>query len=110
SSLDVSTITCDSVAIGVILLFCCFFVIVRPPRSTLFPYTTLFRSMPAWHQSDVHHPACANHCGSYRERITSCSEPDFQAATTTAASRRMSKTFWFCHCRLSPRPWGRESG
>src|SRR5260370_22507742 len=21
----------------------------RPPRSTLFPYTTLFRSMPAWH-------------------------------------------------------------
>src|SRR2546426_4015731 len=30
--------------------FCCFFfflMIRRPPRSTLFPYTTLFRSRPA---------------------------------------------------------------
>src|SRR6266487_6609894 len=31
-------------------LSCCFFfflMIRRPPRSTLFPYTTLFRSLPA---------------------------------------------------------------
>src|SRR6202047_4339776 len=28
-----------------VLLFCCFFLMIRrPPRSTLFPYTTLFRS------------------------------------------------------------------
>src|ERR1019366_10252976 len=28
--------------------FCCFFLMIRrPPRSTLFPYTTLFRSPPA---------------------------------------------------------------
>src|SRR6266851_8876853 len=29
-------------------LFCCFFFLMirRPPRSTLFPYTTLFRSRP----------------------------------------------------------------
>src|SRR6266853_5516657 len=27
-----------------ILLFVCFLMIRRPPRSTLFPYTTLFRS------------------------------------------------------------------
>src|SRR3712207_7080101 len=27
---------------------CCFFLMIRrPPRSTLFPYTTLFRSWPA---------------------------------------------------------------
>src|SRR5215204_7466123 len=27
---------------------CCFFLMIRrPPRSTLFPYTTLFRSMPS---------------------------------------------------------------
>src|SRR3712207_7426996 len=27
-------------------LFCCFFLMIRrPPRSTLFPYTTLFRSL-----------------------------------------------------------------
>src|SRR5690606_41949411 len=25
-----------------------FFITPRPPRSTLFPYTTLFRSVPAW--------------------------------------------------------------
>src|SRR2546430_10317256 len=33
---------------------CCFFFLMirRPPRSTLFPYTTLFRSQPAsgWHR------------------------------------------------------------
>src|SRR5690606_42047982 len=27
-----------------------FLVIRRPPRATLFPYTTLFRSMSEWHQ------------------------------------------------------------
>src|SRR3712207_8147082 len=29
------------------MLFCFFLMIRRPPRSTLFPYTTLFRSPPA---------------------------------------------------------------
>src|SRR2546426_9591390 len=28
-----------------------FLMIRRPPRSTLFPYTTLFRSLPSWHAS-----------------------------------------------------------
>src|SRR6266496_5726189 len=34
------------------LLFLFFLMIRRPPRSTLFPYTTLFRSAPArcWHR------------------------------------------------------------
>src|SRR6266536_3154882 len=35
----------------IFMIFCCFFffflMIRRPPRSTLFPYTTLFRSTPA---------------------------------------------------------------
>src|SRR5438874_10465467 len=32
------------------LCFCFFFlVILQPPRSTLFPYTTLFRSQAPWH-------------------------------------------------------------
>src|SRR6266536_4753136 len=31
------------------LLYCLFFLMIRrPPRSTLFPYTTLFRSCWAW--------------------------------------------------------------
>src|SRR5712664_4692688 len=34
---------------SVLLVFCLFFFLMirRPPRSTLFPYTTLFRSYPA---------------------------------------------------------------
>src|SRR3712207_8798771 len=44
-------------------------MIRRPPRSTLFPYTTLFRSPPA---GDVHGVAVT------QEEIT------FQGATTTA--------------------------
>src|SRR3712207_8309841 len=31
-------------------------MIRRPPRSTLFPYTTLFRSRPVQHPVVVHHP------------------------------------------------------
>src|SRR2546430_3474138 len=29
-----------------------FLMIRRPPRSTLFPYTTLFRSLPTWRLGD----------------------------------------------------------
>src|SRR3712207_8353414 len=33
---------------------CCFYLMIRrPPRSTLFPYTTLFRSIRAERQIDV---------------------------------------------------------
>src|SRR6478672_13063750 len=34
--------------VGLLCLFCFFFFLMirRPPRSTLFPYTTLFRSSP----------------------------------------------------------------
>src|SRR5438067_10564791 len=38
---------------GVMLLFFFFLMIRRPPRSTLFPYTTLFRSQRALAQSAV---------------------------------------------------------
>src|SRR5262249_61628477 len=40
-----------------LLLFFFFLMIRRPPRSTLFPYTTLFRS---------------DHCGAYEARYHSC--------------------------------------
>src|SRR5260370_4051364 len=35
-------------------------MIRRPPRSTLFPYTTLFRSLPAWLALTVHVPAMSS--------------------------------------------------
>src|SRR3712207_8637448 len=34
------------------LVFFFFLMIRRPPRSTLFPYTTLFRSIPAFDEED----------------------------------------------------------
>src|SRR3712207_98931 len=43
-------------------------MIRRPPRSTLFPYTTLFRSMPS---AVGYQPTLASEMGSMQERITS---------------------------------------
>src|SRR5205809_2050179 len=38
------------------VFFCFFFLMIRrPPRSTLFPYTTLFRSIPHWQQRQPQH-------------------------------------------------------
>src|SRR2546427_7072971 len=41
--------------LSLFFLFFFFLMIRRPPRSTLFPYTTLFRSCP----SSAHTPSCA---------------------------------------------------
>src|SRR2546426_6764555 len=38
-------------------LFFFFLMIRRPPRSTLFPYTTLFRSRPCRRRADLSHAA-----------------------------------------------------
>src|SRR6476620_12099499 len=35
-------------SVFLVLVFFFFLMIRRPPRSTLFPYTTLFRSVSAW--------------------------------------------------------------
>src|SRR5260363_442743 len=47
---------CFCFLFGFLLFFFLFFfflMIRRPPRSTLFPYTTLFRSLPAFEPSAV---------------------------------------------------------
>src|SRR5258708_19504621 len=46
-------------------------MIRRPPRSTLFPYTTLFRSLP-----DIpgETPAPANHRGPLLSRLAGCAD------------------------------------
>src|SRR5438105_9648992 len=38
-------------------------MIRRPPRSTLFPYTTLFRSVSMWGPTSTHLPNPAGSCG-----------------------------------------------
>src|SRR5437868_11624328 len=59
------------------LLFFFFLIIRRPPRSTLFPYTTLFRSALAELGLDV--ALCTR-------------EPDFAAAVMAATSRDRKST------------------
>src|SRR2546422_7407977 len=52
-----------------LFLFFFFLMIRRPPRSTLFPYTTLFRSIRVDYRSgDVHCRSCPKH-RSIRPRI-----------------------------------------
>src|SRR5204862_8324713 len=59
------------------LLSCFFFLMIRrPPRSTLFPYTTLFRS-------DARVPSLRT-----VRSIAACSRPAYGAATRRRASHR----------------------
>src|SRR5256885_17161935 len=46
---------CLYISTSVHLFFLFFFLMIRrPPRSTLFPYTTLFRSLTAWEFHNYH--------------------------------------------------------
>src|ERR1051326_9250242 len=50
---------CCIIKIVGIVETCLFFLMIRrPPRSTLFPYTTLFRSTPATEEFDAHGVFC----------------------------------------------------
>src|SRR2546427_10631384 len=51
---------CSDVLFAPLLFF--FLMIRRPPRSTLFPYTTLFRSPSAARASRGGRPACTERC------------------------------------------------
>src|SRR5580698_10760503 len=50
----------------IVLFFFFFLMIRRPPRSTLFPYTTLFRSRRCWATSSAAPGCCRS--GSTRDR------------------------------------------
>src|SRR5215813_15171608 len=60
-----------SFAIVVLLLFFFFLMIRRPPRSTLFPYTTLFRSRLGQQHRDRRRHQRAIDCGPRSEEHTS---------------------------------------
>src|SRR5262249_62138976 len=49
-------------------LFFFFLMIRRPPRSTLFPYTTLFRSQPRSHSLPARDRTARSHNGRRRRR------------------------------------------
>src|SRR6267142_5612506 len=52
---------CILIFFSIIFFFFFFLMIRRPPRSTLFPYTTLFRSKPKGLPL-FRHPNCRFHC------------------------------------------------
>src|SRR3712207_8224920 len=61
-----------------------FLMIRRPPRSTLFPYTTLFRSY-----SSTSSVAVSDHCRSSRKRTTGA--PEASASTSLAIASKRSE-------------------
>src|SRR5258708_16763731 len=63
-------------------------MIRRPPRSTLFPYTTLFRSRPAARDDTVHLIGCTR--DSYRDRSLDGSVVRTISVRVSSASDRKS--------------------
>src|SRR6266436_3129845 len=70
-------------------LFFFFLMIRRPPRSTLFPYTTLFRSRPGWGGSTI------------RRASPSCSCPGRGSPRSTAGRDRKSTRLNSSHGYIS---------
>src|SRR2546430_3967835 len=60
-------ISCCVLIIENLYIFFFFLMIRRPPRSTLFPYTTLFRSVPCFDAGQCA-PTFSHHAGSRRDR------------------------------------------
>src|SRR5258708_11151959 len=57
-------------------------MIRRPPRSTLFPYTTLFRSLAYWGRDSLKVASCA----------AGCADPAAQLATLDRKSTRLNSS------------------
>src|SRR5438034_2008937 len=66
-----------------------FLMIRRPPRSTLFPYTTLFRSRPGLHRDGQHAGRC--------ERVT---DRDLQSRSEEHTSELQSHSDLVCRLLL----------
>src|SRR3712207_7894100 len=76
--------------------FCsCFFfflMIRRPPRSTLFPYTTLFRSTPPRRGPAVGPSGCCSRCGSAARTPATPTTSRWPSTSTRARSRSEEHT------------------
>src|SRR2546429_6658106 len=71
------------------LLFFFFLMIRRPPRSTLFPYTTLFRSFCGWPWSEAHlrHIRRAFVVNKMGRTEGSCAESDIESQQDRKSTR-----------------------
>src|SRR3712207_8801675 len=93
-------------------LFCCFFLMIRrPPRSTLFPYTTLFRSLSccahkveirrreSWLRPQWRWPGGAGRIGA-RPPPASCATRRIPARSEEHTSELQSRQYLVCRLLL----------
>src|SRR5436189_2277744 len=77
-------------------LFSFFFIIRRPPRSTLFPYTTLFRSPPSEARRRAEMPESRQKRPPHRHRATPATAPRDRKSTRLHSSHRCISYAVFC--------------
>src|SRR2546425_8988935 len=87
-----------------LLLFFFFLMIRRPPRSTLFPYTTLFRSVPTGFE---HHGISAIEQGIHQrvdfflfQRLTACHLDELYRRSEEHTSELQSLAYLVCRLLL----------
>src|ERR1043165_5247097 len=79
-----------------VFFFVFFLMIRRPPRSTLFPYTTLFRSLPGW----------SSFAGGGNNRAAACRDP-LLLCSGSGSSAPASAALW---SDLQAQEWHALSG
>src|SRR5688572_33438884 len=80
----------DASSYSIFFLFLLFFLMIRrPPRSTLFPYTTLFRSLPTKAVILLDHPSSAHRSPDQINR--SIGRQPFSARLDFSADRKSTR-------------------
>src|SRR2546425_6364257 len=77
-----------------LLLFFFFLMIRRPPRSTLFPYTTLFRSRTTWHGT------CGRIPGGAQQRLGRLMRPKQPSSWRSEEHTSELQSLAYLVCRL----------
>src|SRR6267143_5283147 len=81
------------------LLFFFFLMIRRPPRSTLFPYTTLFRSRAQSHGSRSWPPHPPSIGGARSEEHTSELQSQFHLVCRLLLEKKKKNHSYNCQCK-----------
>src|SRR2546422_6385402 len=98
--MSLSTALCYHCSPLQVLLFFFFLMIRRPPRSTLFPYTTLFRSIidsPAFLSYEIAH---GSECGRDRNRNLESGHPAGDRRSEEHTSELQSRLHLVCRLLL----------
>src|SRR5947209_18480667 len=92
---------CLFISLSLVFAFVFFFLMLRrPPRSTLFPYTTLFRSPSPWFESEWAPQAARRLEASGSERSTNRSRLDAAERSEEHTSELQSRQYLVCRLLL----------